>query len=113
MVHGHSFPSISPKRSKQPVYVKTNLQKILKGGNSFRSKFKILKGANSFGEHILFLKDRKTAILNAQNIRMLQIHVNNDIYNKYCLIYNTLLVYYMHPVKPSRIINNHSCQIDH
>ena len=48
----------------------------------------MLKGANSFGEQILSLKDRKTAILNAQNIRMLQIHVNNDIYNKYCLIYN-------------------------
>ena len=61
---------------------------MLKGANSFRSKFKILKGANSFWEQILSLKDRKTAILNAQNIRMLQIHVNNDIYNKYCLIYN-------------------------
>ena len=88
ILHGHSFPSISPKRSKQPVYVNTNLQKILVGANSFRSKFKILKGANSFGEQILSLKGRKTAILKAQNIRMLQMHVNN-IYNKYCLIYNT------------------------
>ena len=33
-------------------------------------------------------KDRKTAILNSQNIRMLQTHVNNDIYNKYCLLHN-------------------------
>ena len=70
------------------MYVNTNLQKILKGANSFRSKFKILKGANSFGEQILSLKDRKTAILNSQSIRMLQTHVNNDIYNKYCLIHN-------------------------
>ena len=54
------------------------------------SKFKILKGANSFGEQILSLKDRKTAILNLQNIRMLQTHVNNDIYNKYCLIHNNI-----------------------
>ena len=53
--HVHSFPSISSKRSKQLVYVNTNLQKILKGANAFRSKFKILKGggklfrgANSF-----------------------------------------------------------------
>ena len=38
-------------------------------------------GANFFGEQILSLKDRKTTILNAQNIRMLQIHVNNDICN--------------------------------
>ena len=30
-------------------------------------------------------KDRKTAISNSQNIRMLQTHVNNDIYNKSCL----------------------------
>ena len=52
------------------------------------SKFKILKGPNSFGEQILSLKDRKTAILNSQNIRMLQTHVNNDTYNKYCLIHN-------------------------
>ena len=80
---------ISPKRSKQLVYVNTNLQKILKGANSFRKKFKILKGANSFGEQILSLKDKKTAILNSQNIGMLQTHVNNDIYNKYCLIHNT------------------------
>ena len=86
-VHGHSFHSISPKRSKQLVYVNTNLQKILKGANSFRSKFKILKGAKSFGEQILSLKDRKAAILNSQNIRMLQTHVNNDIYNKYSLIH--------------------------
>ena len=83
---------IGPKRSKQLVYVNTSLQKILKGAYSFRSKLKILKGANSFGEQILSLKDRKTAILNAQNIRMLQIHVNNDIYNKYFLIYNNLIV---------------------
>ena len=32
----------------------------------------------------------KTATLNAQNIRMLRTHVNNDIYNIYCLIYNNL-----------------------
>ena len=80
---------MSPKRSKQLVYVNTNLQKILKGANSFRSKLKILMGANSFGEQILSLQDRETAILNSQNIRMLQTHVNNDIYNKYCLIHNT------------------------
>ena len=47
-------------------------------------------GANSFGEKILSLKERKTAILNSQNIRMLQTHVHNNIYNKYCLIHNTL-----------------------
>ena len=40
------------------------------------------------GSKILSLKNRKTAILNSQNIRMLQTHVNNDIYNKYCLIHN-------------------------
>ena len=40
------------------------------------------------GEQILSLKDRKTAISNSKNIRMLQTHVNNDIYNKYCLIHN-------------------------
>ena len=62
--------------SKQRVYVNTHLQKIL-------------QGANSFGEQILFLKDKKTAILNSQNIRMLQTHINNDIYNKNCLIHNT------------------------
>ena len=66
------FLSISPKRSKQLVYVNTNLQKIP-------------KGANFFGEQILSLKNRKTAILNSENIRMLQTHVNDDIYNKYCL----------------------------
>ena len=80
---------MSPKRSKQLVYVNTNLQKILKGAKSFRSKFKIPKGANSYGDQILSLKNRKTATLNAQNIRMLRTHVNNDIYNIYCLIYNT------------------------
>ena len=80
---------MSPKRSKQLVYVNTNLQKILKGANSFRSKYKIPKGANSYGEQTLSLKNRKTTILNSQSIRMLQTHVNNDIYNKYCLIHNT------------------------
>ena len=88
-VHGHSFPFLSPKRSKQLVYVNTNLQKILNGANSFRSKFKILKVPNSFGEQIPSLKDKKTAILNSQNIKMLKIHVSNDIYNKYCLIHIT------------------------
>ena len=73
---------MSSKRSKQHVYVNTNLQKILKGTNSFRSKFRSLKGANSFGEQILSLKDRQTAISDLQNIRMLQTRVNNDIYNK-------------------------------
>ena len=87
MVHGHSFPSISPKRSKQLVYVNTNLQKILKEAKSFRSKFKIPKGANSYGDQILSLKNRKTA---TQNIRMLRTHVNNDIYNIYCLIHNNI-----------------------
>ena len=60
----------------------TNLQKILKGANYFRSKHNILKGANSFGEQILSIKNRKTAILNSENIIMLQTHVNNDIYKK-------------------------------
>ena len=46
-------------------------------------------GANSYGEQTLSLKNRKTTILNSQSIRMLQTHVNNDIYNKYCLIHNT------------------------
>ena len=86
---GILLPSISPKRSKQLVYVNTNLQKILKEANSFRSKYKIPKGANSYGDQILSLKNRKTATLNSQNIRMLQTHVKNDIYNKYCLIHNT------------------------
>ena len=88
IVHGHSFPSISPKRSKQLVYVNINLQKILKVANSFKSKYKIPKGANSYGEQTLSLKNRKTTILNSQSIRMLQTHVNSDIYNKYRLIHN-------------------------
>ena len=84
--------SISPKRSKQLVYVNTNLQKILKEANSLRSKYKILKGANSYGEQTLSLKNRKTTILNSQGIRMLQIHVKNDIYNRYCLIHNNVFM---------------------
>ena len=36
-------------------------------------------------------KNRKTATLNSQTIRMLRTHVNNDIYNIYCLIHNTRL----------------------
>ena len=32
----------------------------------------------------------KLQTLNSQNIRMLRTHVNNDIYNKYCLIHNTI-----------------------
>ena len=76
--------------SKQLVYVNTNLQTSLKGANSFRSKLNILQGVNSFGEQILSLKDRYTAISNSQNIRMLQTRVNNDIYNKYCLIHNSM-----------------------
>ena len=90
MVNGHSFPSISPKRSKQLVNVNTNLQKIVKEANSFRSKYKIPKGGNSYGEQTLSLKNRKTTILNSQSIRMLQTYVKNDIYNKYCLIHNTV-----------------------
>ena len=58
-----------------------------------RSKYKIPKGANSSGEQTLSLKNRKTTILNSQSIRMLQTHVNNDIYNKYCLIHNTHLMF--------------------
>ena len=76
-VHGHSFPSLSSKRSKQLVYVNTNLKKIL-------------KGANAFGEQMLSLKDMKTAISNSQIIKMLQTHVNNNIYNKYWVIHNKL-----------------------
>ena len=45
-------------------------------------------GANSYGEQTLSLKNRNTTILNSQSIRMLQTHVKNDIYNKYCLIHN-------------------------
>ena len=75
--------------SKQLVYVNINLQKILKGAKSFRSKFKIPKGPNPYGDQILSLKNRKTTILNSQSIRMLQTHVNNDIHNTYCLIHNT------------------------
>ena len=71
------------------MYVNTNLQKILKEANSFRSKYKIPKAANSYGEQTISLKNRKTTILNPQSIRMLQTHVKNDIYNKYCLIHNT------------------------
>ena len=39
---------LSSKKSKQLVYVNINYQKILKGANSFRSKFKIVKGENYF-----------------------------------------------------------------
>ena len=42
------FSSISSKRTKQLVYVNTNLQKILKGGKFYQDKFRGLKGANSF-----------------------------------------------------------------
>ena len=67
---------------------------MLKGANSFRSKFKIIKEEKILwggggGGQILSLKDRLTAVSNSQNIRMLQTRVNNDIYNKYCLIHNT------------------------
>ena len=41
----------------------------------------MLKETNSFGEQILSLKDKKTAIIKT--------HINNDIYNKYCLIHNS------------------------
>ena len=44
------------------------------------------------GEQTLSLKNRKTTILKSQSIRMLQTHVKNDIYNKYCLIHNSILV---------------------
>ena len=91
IVHEHSFSSISPKRSKQLVYVNTNLQKILKEANSFRSKYKIPKGANSYGEQTLSFKNSKTTILNSKSIRMLQTHVNNNVYNKYYLIHNNML----------------------
>ena len=50
----------------------------------------MLKEANCFGEPILSLKDRLTAFSNSQNIRMLQTRVNNDIYNKYCLVHNNM-----------------------
>ena len=70
--------------------VNINLQKILKEANSFRSKYKIPKRANSYREQTLSLKNRKTTILNSQSIRMLQAHLNNDIYNKYCLIHNNI-----------------------
>ena len=40
-------------------------------------------GANSFAQN------RKTTVLISLSIRMLQTHVKNDIYNKYCLIHNT------------------------
>ena len=40
----------------------------------------------------LFPSKRKITILNSQSIRMLQTHVKNDIYNKYCLIHNNSLV---------------------
>ena len=43
----------------------------------------------SFTGAIFSLKDTKTTILCAQNTKMLQRHVNNDIYNKYYLIHNT------------------------
>ena len=56
----------------------------------FTRKYKIPKGANSYGEQTLSLKNRKTTILNSQSIRMLQTHVKNNIYNKYCLIHNTI-----------------------
>ena len=38
----------------------------------------------------LFPSKKKITILNSKSIRMLQAHVKNDIYNKYCLIHNTL-----------------------
>ena len=43
-------------------------------------------GANSFPQK------RKITIFNSQSIRMLQTHVKNDIYNKYCLIHNNIHV---------------------
>ena len=54
---------------------------------------KFVREQNSFGEKILSFKDRKTAILNTQDIRMLQIHVNEDIYNKHCLIHNNTVIF--------------------
>ena len=44
------------------------------------------------GSKLFPSKNRKTTILNSQSIRMLQTHVNNDIYNKYCLIHNNVHV---------------------
>ena len=38
-------------------------------------------------------KIKKTATLNSQNIRMLRTHVNNDIYNKYCLIHKSSILH--------------------
>ena len=42
------------------------------------------------GSKLFPSKIEKTTILNSQSIRMLQTHVKNDIYNKYCLIHNTI-----------------------
>ena len=43
------------------------------------------------GSKLFPSKMGKTTILNSQSIRMLQTHVKNDIYNKYCLIHNNIL----------------------
>ena len=43
------------------------------------------------GSKLFPSKNRKTTILNSQSIRMLQTHVKNDVYNKYCLIHKTYL----------------------
>ena len=51
------------------------------------------------GSKLFPSKNRKTTILNSQSIRMLQAHMKNDIYNKYCLIYNNLLTP-LHPERP-------------
>ena len=63
-------------------------RKFLRKQISFRSKYKIPKGAKSYREQTLSLKNRKTTILNSPSIRMLRTHVNNDNYNKHCLIHN-------------------------
>ena len=42
------------------------------------------------GSKLFPSKIEKTTILNSQSIRMLQTHVKNDIYNKYCLIHNNI-----------------------
>ena len=64
------------------------------------------------GSKLFPSKNRKTTILNSQSIRMLQTHVKNDIYKKYCLIYNNkFCVKKANPSKPSGHTNSTRCML--
>ena len=71
------------------LFIYINLQKILKGANSFRSKFKSHKGANSFRSKFFPFKIGKPQFQIHKTLECCKHDVNNGIYNKYCLIHNT------------------------